>query len=197
MDNLTLPQKLDLYKAQLIKWSRAVNLVAPSTLSDIDGRHFQDSLQLLDYIPAGATTLFDFGSGAGFPALPIAMARRDLAVHMFESDQKKCTFLQNVSRETMTPVQIHNKRIESIDFAALPHPDVITARALASLTELITYARPCWTPHPNCVLIFLKGEKWEQELADAQKFFTFEHQSHFSHTNPAARVIVIRTISRL
>lgn len=194
MTELTLERKLEIYKAHLLKWSRAVNLVASSTLNNIEVRHFQDSLQLLNHIPQSTRTLFDFGSGAGFPALPIAMALPDCVIHAFESDQKKCAFLQSVSRETSTPIVIHSKRIETVDFKELPAPDIITARALASLKDLLSYATGCWLTRPECSLLFLKGERWNQEILEAQKCYGFDIKVFPSKTNKDARVIKIKNI---
>ncbi|MBL8638900.1 MAG: 16S rRNA (guanine(527)-N(7))-methyltransferase RsmG [Alphaproteobacteria bacterium] len=188
---LTLSQKLEIYRHLLLKWSRAVNLVAPSTLAEIDRRHFQDSLQLLPYIPPNAKILYDFGSGAGFPALPLAMARPLLEVHVFESDQKKCSFMQNVSRETLTPIHIHNERIESVSFDTLPLPDVVSARALAGLGELIDYAQNCWEGRPSCHLIFLKGAKWQEEVSAARQNYEFDLVDAASETLDAGRILIL------
>lgn len=188
---LKLQQKLEIYRELLIKWSRAVNLVAPSTLPEIERRHFQDSLQLLPHIPPNAKILYDFGSGAGFPALPLAMARPLLEIHVFESDQKKCSFMQNVARETLTPIHIHNERIEAVRFDTLPPPDVVSARALAGLSELIQYAQNCWAGRESCRLIFLKGAKWQEEVRAARQNFDFDLVDAASETLDAGRILIL------
>ena len=134
---LPLNPLLATYKSLLLKWAKVINLVSPATLPDVDTRHFQDSLQLIPLLPPHTKTLFDLGSGAGFPGLVIALERPDIAVHLFESDTKKCAFLSTVSRETHIPVVIHNQRIESVDKIPDVVPDVISARALASLDTLL------------------------------------------------------------
>lgn len=116
---MRLDEKIDAYERLLKKWQNTINLVGPSTLSEAKKRHFEDSLQLLKHIPVAAKTLYDLGSGAGFPGLVLAMAKPDLDVHLIESDARKCQFLKTVSRETETPVTVHNQRIES---ANLPLP---------------------------------------------------------------------------
>ncbi|HEY0900746.1 MAG TPA: 16S rRNA (guanine(527)-N(7))-methyltransferase RsmG, partial [Micavibrio sp.] len=96
--------------------------------------------------------LFDFGSGGGFPGLVLAMLYPELLdVHLVESDQKKCSFMAAVSRETNTRVSIHNVRIENLVTEAVP--DIITARALADLSMLLDYAEPWGLRNPDLVLV--------------------------------------------
>lgn len=187
-----LSKSLSIYKALLLKWSKAINLVAPSTLSDIDVRHFEDSLQILPHLPDGARILFDFGSGAGFPALVLAMARPELEVHLFESDQRKCSFLSTVSRETFVPVLIHNDRVENVNKESLPQPDAITARALASLSELLQLSRLWWDNCSNSpILIFPKGERADEEIAVARELFDFSVEKVPSRTDPKASLLIL------
>ena len=68
--------KLHEYDAILHKWQKAVNIVSPSTLNDSLNRHFIDSLQILPLIPKEAKTLYDLGSGGGFPGMVLAIAAR-------------------------------------------------------------------------------------------------------------------------
>ena len=149
--------KLEQYHALLLKWQGSINLVSPNTIPDAWERHFLDSLQLLEYIPEDCKTLFDFGSGAGFPGLVLACAHSDIDVHVIESDQRKCSFMRTVSRETKTPINIHNMRIESFNSDAVP--GVITARALASLHDLCTYIVPWTAKNPHLKIILQNYEK--------------------------------------
>ena len=64
--------KFELYGRLLREWSKKMNLVAPSTLADIENRHFADSAQLADILPAGVNVI-DLGSGAGFPGVVLAI----------------------------------------------------------------------------------------------------------------------------
>ncbi len=188
--------KLTLYMALLLKWSKAVNLVAPSTLSNAKQRHFQDSLQLLPLIPADAKILFDLGSGAGFPGLVLAISRPDISIHLFESDQKKCAFLSTVSRETDTPVLIHNERIENVDENSGVIPDVIMARALASLDELLGLTEQWWSRNPQVVLLFPKGEKASAEVAEAQKKYQFNLEVTPSVTDSRAQILRLSQVQK-
>ncbi len=187
-------EKLKHYHALLLKWQAKINLISPSTINDAWNRHFEDSTQIEPLIPKEAKVLFDLGCGAGFPGLPIAMMRDDLDIHLIESDQKKCSFMKAVSRETKTHVTVHNERIEKCSIDTVP--DVITARALASLDKLFTYCRPWTEQNPSLTLIFLKGEKAESEINTAQKNWQFEVTSHNSKTAANAAILVLNNIKK-
>ena len=186
-------ERLRQYEALLVKWQKAINLVGPATLPDSWSRHFGDSAQLAALIPAGVKTLYDLGSGAGFPGLVLAMLRPELAVTLIESDQKKCAFLSTVSHETKTPVKILTRRIEQAA-ADTPAPDIVTARALASLDALLHYIKPWARANPHLVCIFPKGAQAQAEISEAQRFAQFDQQEIHSLTDPAARILVLSNI---
>ena len=146
-------EKLEAYEALLRKWQKAINLVGPNTLDDISERHFFDSAQMFRYIPDVDVRLADLGSGAGFPGLVLAMLGvKD--VHLVESDIRKATFLREVSRETGTPVTVHDIRIED---CKIENVDVVTARALSPLTDLLGHASRLTTPGHAFYCLFAKG----------------------------------------
>lgn len=192
-----LSAKLNKYHELLLKWSKVINLVAPSTLPDAKMRHFVDSTQIIPLIPADAKTLFDIGSGAGFPGMVLAIECPNLSVHLIESDTKKCSFLATISRETDIPVIIHNRRIESVDNLNGALPDVITARALASLSELLALTKQWWETNPHLTLIFPKGAKASEELAEARKTYSFQVESIPSQTDKLAQILVLTNVQKI
>jgi len=153
-----------------------------------------DSLQIIPFLPLKEFTLIDMGTGAGFPGLVIAIARPDAQIHLIESDAKKCEFLKTVSRETSSlkgGVIIHNSRIETVPpFFA----DIITARALASLTELLGYALTYANINPDLKMIYLKGARWESEIDDARHIYMFDVKTHESLTSNQSRVLIISNL---
>lgn len=195
--NHPLSTKLLKYAELLTKWSKVINLVAPSTVADAKVRHFEDSIQIIPLIPVDAKILFDIGSGAGFPGMVIAIERPDLSVHLIESDTKKCSFLSTISRETDTPVLIHNRRIESVDNLNGIKPDVITARALASLGDLLALTQQWWENHPQLTLIFPKGAKADSEIEEAQKIYRFQVESIPSQTDKLAQILILKNVQKL
>lgn len=82
----------------LIHWNQRLNLTRITTLEEIVRFHFCESLFLADLLPPGDLRIADIGSGAGFPGIPIAVARRDFRVCLIESHQRKAVFLREVGR---------------------------------------------------------------------------------------------------
>ncbi len=185
--------KLEIYHALLLKWQKAVNLVSPATIEEAWTRHFLDSVQLVEYIPDSVKVIADLGVGAGFPGMVLAILRPDLEIHLVESDYKKCQFLANVSRETFLSVHIHNKRIGDVygDIA----PDLVSARALASLDKLFGYAMPWARENADLKLLFLKGARVGEEIEAARGSYAFECESFPSVTDDSAQILRISGLS--
>lgn len=190
-----IQQKLDVYLHLLRKWQPKINLISNNTLDNAWERHFEDSLQLLGTIPESAKIWMDIGSGAGFPGLVLAIARDDLEMHLVESDQKKCAFLKTVSRETNTNIIIHNDRVENIDRGIVP--DVISARALASLVALFDYCSDWIEKNPDLRLIFPKGSQADTEFEMLDKYWRFDCCTYPSKTEEQAKILVFSDICRL
>jgi 16S rRNA (guanine527-N7)-methyltransferase len=186
--------KHKIYHDLLLKWQKTINLVSPMTLKDAEKRHFEDSLQLLNFIPDNIQTVCDIGSGAGFPGLIIAIERPDLQIHLIESDTRKCAFMRTVSRETgCENVTIHNDRIENImdDMQC----DIVTSRALASLRQLIIYTQSQWANNANFQMILPKGQNYLDEINDARIKFEFDCVDHLSQTDNMARILIVNNIA--
>ncbi|MGE3282073.1 MAG: 16S rRNA (guanine(527)-N(7))-methyltransferase RsmG [Alphaproteobacteria bacterium] len=175
--------------AGLLKtWSARINLIASSTLADPWRRHFLDSAQLFPLIPAGAESLVDLGSGAGFPGLVLAIMGVP-GVELVESDARKCAFLREAARVAETPVTIRNARIETIP----PHPvAVVTARGCAPLDQLLSYSQRFIGPETVC--LFPKGEQARQELAAVQESWEFDVTTHPSRTDPRGVVLCLSRV---
>lgn len=189
---MMIDEKLKTYHALLLKWQDKINLISPTTIEKAWLRHFDDSIQLVDLLPENTKTLFDLGSGAGFPGLVLAIQRPDINVHLVESDQKKCSFLKTVSRETNTPVAVHTARIESVNIEVVP--DVVTARALASLDKLFHYSFQWIEKNPHLVLILPKGEKMRNEIQKAEQSWSFDYETRKSKTDNFATIVVCKNV---
>ena len=181
--------RLKAYADLLTDWNARHNLVAKSTLPDLWHRHFWDSAQLAPHIPAQARTLADLGSGAGFPGLVLALLRPELAVTLHEATTKKCAFLQVAADRMGVKVTIRNSRLEDLPAQAF---DVVTARALAPLTQLLQYAYPF--TGPNSVGLFLKGQNVGAELTEAHKYWNMETSQVPSQTEPSAAIVTVRKL---
>ncbi|GAB4533104.1 MAG: 16S rRNA (guanine(527)-N(7))-methyltransferase RsmG [Parvularculaceae bacterium] len=185
---------LEKYDALLLKWAAKINLVARSTLEDRWRRHFLDSAQIIEFLSENTQILVDLGSGAGFPGLVLAIlgAERGLHVHLIESDRKKCAFLQTVVRETGAPATIHAARAESLDPI---RADVVTARALAPLKNLLELTAPFAAETTRC--LFLKGRDVDVELTEAAKCWNIDAIRRPSRTDPAATILEVRSFARV
>lgn len=173
----------------LTDWNARHNLVAKSTLPDLWSRHFWDSAQLAPLIPGAAHSLADLGSGAGFPGLVLAALRPDLAVTLHEATTKKCAFLQFAAERMGIPVTVQNARLEDLPPSRF---DVITARALAPLLQLLGYAQNF--AGPNSVCLFLKGQNVGVELTEAHKYWNIKTSQVPSQTDPSAAIVVVREL---
>ena len=121
-------EKLEIYANLVVKWQKSVNLVANSTIPDLWHRHIWDSAQLAPLVathPSSGSPLrvLDIGSGAGFPGLVLSILT-DAEIHLVESDQKKCIFMNNVIRECGLTAHTHNRRLEVLDDQ---QADIVTA----------------------------------------------------------------------
>jgi len=183
--------QLQRYVDVLQRWAPRVNLIGPSTLDDIWRRHILDSAQLWPHLPDNSKTLVDFGSGAGFPGMVLAiMGVPD--VHLVESNQRKCVFLREVARAAGVNVTVHASRIEALT----PFPvDVVTARALASLPILLEYAEPFLKS--NTICLFPKGQRVNEELTETQKRWNITHDVFSSLTDPTGGIVRLEAISRV
>ncbi|PTW50535.1 MULTISPECIES: 16S rRNA (guanine(527)-N(7))-methyltransferase RsmG [Rhodovulum] len=189
--------RLSAYAVLLRKWNPAINLVARSTLDDLQTRHFDDSAQLFALCPPDARHWVDLGSGAGFPGLVIAILAADsvsdLRVTLVESDQRKATFLRTVCRDLgLATTNVIDTRIE---LAEPQGADVLSARALAPLPRLLDYAERHLAPGGTA--LFPKGARFADEIDAALASWRFDVQNHPSKTDPQAVVLKLGGIARV
>jgi len=184
-------ERLDTIERVLREWSGRYNLVGPRELTILWPRHIADSLQLLPFL-AGATTIVDLGSGAGFPGLVIAAAHGELKrITLIESVGKKARFLSAAAREANLPVEVLNQRIEAVETRKVP-AQAVTARALSPLPSLLELSAP-WL-ESGAFGVFPKGQRWEEELTAAREKWTFRSEVEVSRTSPEARILTISEV---
>ncbi len=164
--------RLRTYEALLRKWQPAINLVSKSSLDDLWRRHFLDSAQLRRFVPPGARTLVDLGSGAGFPGLVLAALGMP-GVHLVDSDARKCAFLR-----------------EAAPFIA----DLVTARALAPLSDLLDLGERFIGPHTIC--LFLKGKGVDEELTGVREKWNMTITREISASDPSGTILRLEHIRR-
>lgn len=175
---------LESYARLLEKWQRVQNLVSRETLRHIWTRHMADSLQVLSLLKPDDTAMMDFGSGGGFPALPLAIALKGTPARFLlsESNGRKVSFLRTVARDLGLAVGVDARRGEEIGPGSVSVPDVITARALASLTQLCALMAPFFAAPTRAILH--KGREHVDELREAAAHWSFDVVIHPSTTDP-------------
>jgi len=144
--NEVLSSQIRSYVEMLLVWNRKMSLTAVTDPVEIIRFHFGESIFALTAGAISDGRLADVGSGAGFPGLPIRLARPSINLTMIESNIKKCTFLREVSRKLRIDgdVRVLNSRMEDV---ATPSPsederfDFISARAVGDFDALLAFAR--------------------------------------------------------
>jgi 16S rRNA (guanine527-N7)-methyltransferase len=172
----------------LIRWQKAINLVGRTTMEDVWVRHVLDSAQLKVLIPDDARTLADLGSGGGFPGLVVAALRPDLEITLIESDARKAAFLGEAARR-MSLQKLPQIVVGRIEEAAPAQADVVTARAVAPLGQLLKWAGGHRTDTAIC--LFHKGKGWKVELTEAMKDWDIPHEPFTSVTDLDAVILRI------
>jgi 16S rRNA (guanine527-N7)-methyltransferase len=189
--------RLDTYVKVFLLWQSKLNLVASSTLHELWTRHIADSLQLLPLAPK-ARVWVDFGSGGGFPGMPIACAlagQPGAQVHLIESNGKKAAFLREAVRATRAPAVVHQERAEKFGESCAETVHAVTARAVAPLKILCDQAFPLIVR--GAVGLFPKGQDVDAELTDAAKYWTLDVSKVPSKTSLESSIVVIRSLKPL
>ena len=183
-------ERLGAFEAEFRRWSARINLAAPSTLDDLWRRHILDSAQLAILKPQSLNWL-DLGSGGGFPGavLGILFADRPGArIDLVESNHKKAAFLRAILGELRAPATVHVCRIEDA-VRRVPHPQIVTARALAPLPRLLRLCEP-WICE-GATALFHKGRDYDAEVTESHDAWRFDLIVHRSRIDPASRVLEI------
>ena len=131
--------QLSTYLDLLLKWNARTNLTAIRDPEEIVRRHFGESLFAAQHL-GSCSTLLDFGSGAGFPGLPIALLHPEINVTLAESQNKKATFLREVIRTLGLKTEIWAARVETMPESRTF--GVVTLRAVDDMSTAIAAAHP-------------------------------------------------------
>lgn len=195
-------KKLDQYAALLVAWNQKMNLTAITEPREIVYKHFLDSLLFFKAIePQQGAKMIDVGTGAGFPGIPVKVAREDIQLTLLDSLQKRLTFLGEVSEQLGLDCTLLHARAEDggKDKKLREQYDLASARAVAHLRELSEYCLPY--VQVGGYFIALKGPEVEEEVKEAKNAIAtmggkVEEILHFSLPDDSGRSIVrIKKIS--
>lgn len=204
--------KLAHYQTLLSRWNRTINLVSKPSLEHLWHRHFADSAQLIAHIPNTVERIIDFGSGAGLPAIVLAVMRPDIDYMLIESDRRKSIFLQTLIHELkLKKIIIKNDRIENINLVESgveksgksPASLLFTARAFAPLGSILHLIEQLYqnsTIHESNQsrqLLLLKGESAPTELTEAEQSWYVQYRTMASITKAEAVILKIDHFNKL
>lgn len=166
-------EQFDLYQKELLLWNAKINLISEKSAQEIASRHFLDSLTALQFIDNRRARIIDIGSGAGFPGIPLKIARPNLQLYLMESNRKKVSFLKHIIRLlTLTETVVLHERVENLiknnkwkDFF-----DVVISRAAFKLPEFLSLG--AFFLAPQGTLIALKGRDVDSEFFTCVKSAT-------------------------
>ncbi|MGC1271686.1 MAG: 16S rRNA (guanine(527)-N(7))-methyltransferase RsmG [Croceibacterium sp.] len=172
--------------ALLVDENARQNLVSASSLDHVWERHFADSVQLLDHVPRETPPWLDLGSGAGFPGLPVAIARPGMEVVLIESRRKRVEWLERVIADLgLTHCRVIGARLELVP--TLP-AGTICARAFAPFDKLLRLSARFSTPATTWLLP--KGRSAAKELAAESESIRAMFHVEQSATDPEAGILV-------
>ena len=176
-------EKLDAYSALLKEESERQNLVSASTLDQLWERHILDSAQLLRFEPHPQSSWVDIGSGAGLPGIVIACLV-DGPVTLIEPRRLRAEFLHKVCESLRLNAEVIGGKAEGIEGKY----DVITARAVASLTQLLKISAHLSTR--KTVWALPKGRSAERELVEARRTWQGAFHVEQSVTDADSKIVV-------
>lgn len=166
--NQEMIQMFLVYLKELKEWNQKVNLTSLKKDASIINKHFIDSISLVPYLPSGSS-LLDLGSGAGFPGIPVKIAKPSIKVTLLEATRKKVNFQRHLIRVLrLTHIYPLRGRAEHLQFeeGSPSGFDVVASRASFRLGQFLALGIP-YLKKGGC-LIAMKGKRAKEELKDNQ-----------------------------
>lgn len=163
--------QLRAYLDTLLLWNRKLALVSQDDPRQIVDKHIADSLFAAGHC-GGGESIVDLGSGGGFPALPIAIARPGTRVVLIEARGAKASFLEEACRiASIRNASVCHARIEALACEAEQRSryDVATARALATTAEIASWAQPFLSPAGRIIAMRSVGENRASEPTNTRE----------------------------
>ena len=189
-------ERLEDYCQALLKWSRAISLVANDEEHRLWKRHVIDSAQLWPLRHPETRRWADLGSGGGLPGVVLAIIGKELSpgirFHLVESDGRKAAFLRFIESRQNLGMTLHTDRIEAISSI---RAQTVTARALAPLSHLLGFVEHHISPGGFAILP--KGRKIDREIEEARKTWQFTLLRHPSRVDSQGSILQITDIHRL
>lgn len=157
------------YMNLLLEWNEKINLTAITEQNDIILKHFVDSMTLLPYLKDN-DKIIDIGTGAGFPGIPLKIAKPSTEITLVDSLNKRIQFLTEIIQSLdLNKVKAIHARAEELarKKGERESYDIATSRAVAKLNVLLEYLMPFVKVGGKCIC--MKANQIEEELEEAKK----------------------------
>lgn len=161
-------KQFESYLDLLLRWNQRLNLTAIKDPLQVIQRHFVESVFAAQHLPTGIASLLDYGSGAGFPGIPIAICRPEIRVTLAEAQGRKASFLQETLRITAVPGRVYAGRVET-----MPERDVFDTVAMRAV-EKMESAIPMALKRATRYLLLLTTEKSMSATGDLKDLDWFD-----------------------
>ena len=197
-----MQQQFEDYMKLLLEWNEKINLTAITEEDEIILKHFVDSLTISKYIKEG-NSIVDVGTGAGFPGIPVKIARKNVKVTLVDSLNKRILFLNDVIEK------LGLRDIETLHFRAEEFGqnkkyresfDIATSRAVANLSTLVEYLLALVKVRGICIC--MKGSEIKEELENSKKAIQIlggeiqeVEEFYLSGTDIKRTIVIIKKIS--
>lgn len=167
--NEDMAKKFAKYSELLLEWNQKMNLTAITDPKEIIIKHFVDSLLLLSAVDIQDQSLIDIGTGAGFPGIPLKIAKSEIKLTLLDSLNKRLIFLKEViDNLALDDVDLIHARAEdgAREERLRESFDIATSRAVASLPALLEYALPY--VKVGGIFVAMKGPNADEEVEVSQ-----------------------------
>ena len=184
----SLEDRFNAYLSLILRWNARTSLTAIRVEEDIVSRHFVESIACAVAVPDSVRTLLDFGSGAGFPGIPIALCRPEISVTLAESQNKKAAFLREAVRTLELDTTVHGQRAE-----ILTGPfDCVVLRAVDRISTAVSVASHL-VSRSGRMMIMTTGSELPSVQKAAGSGFTWERNVRLPLS--ADRIIAVGRLS--
>ena len=180
--------KLKIFHNCLLEYNKKYNLISKSTEKSVWSRHFLDSAQILKYLDSKKpNNIADFGSGAGFPGIILAIQSRNPKFHvkLYEKSPIKREFLNKIKEN----IELKNLEIKGNIYEGEITSEIIVCRAFKKLREIINISREIVKkPHK---IIILKGKNAQSEINNVSLGLNYSYKLEASITDRDSKIILV------
>ena len=186
---------LDIYRREVLKKNKEINLIGKNTEENFVKRHIIDSIQAIDFIDINSKICTDIGTGAGLPGIVLAIILRErnigMKINLYEKSYHKGRFLEHISKKLNLDVEIFNKDIFNEKNL---NAGTITSRAFKPLPKILSLVEKNFNNYKN--LVVFMGKNGKLMLKETIKNWEFEYKEKRSLTNKDSFLLNIKNVKK-